>query len=374
LPGDFRPNATPIPGVLDTFDLDSPIISHLLNCGSEAEMIALIDQMPGDIFANAQFAAVDLRKEFNASLPTHRDFLRGGRITPNSYIYYGQSPENWTSHYFRRYTKNWSGVWASPSGRYATRNSNAGYYGYGLGNTGIALGKTWQLSENRMIGVAIGYDYTRIDMNNVIQKDDMQSFDFAIYGGKRELCGRFTDWHIGYVKNWHDTRRVINGTTAKSNYHDNVFSFGITTGRHVGMWTPSIGVEMIQVWSPSHTEMGDNVYLLNVNRSSYTSLELPVGTRLSKTFRTHGFDLTPELRAFWVPQLGDTSSNMRTSFVSGGSDFLVDSGKFGWSHGRFGTSLTAKLNNSLSASINYDAAVFSGQTRHMTAASMTIRF
>jgi outer membrane autotransporter barrel domain len=115
--------------------------------------------------------------------------------------------------------------------------------------------------------------------------------------------------------------------------------------------------------------------LLNVNRSSYTSLELPIGTRLSKTFcKDYGFDLTPELRAFWVPQLGDHSSNMRTSFVSGGSDFLVDSGKFGWQHLRFGTGITAKLNNSLSASLNYDAAIYPGQTRHLAAASMTIRF
>ena len=347
-------------------------INELRKRNSEAEMVALINQMPGDIFANAQFAAADLRKEFNAMLPTHRDFWDQCQMP--SYVFCGQNPERAASA-AKRNLRTRSNMWATPTGLYATRNTHARYYDYDIGSTGLAFGKTWQLNNNRMIGIAFGYDYARVEMQGVAQNDDMQSFDLAIYGGKHELRGDFTDWHIGYAKNGHDTKRIVGGTINESNYHDNVFSFGITTGRHIGIWTPSIGVEAIQVWSPAHTEFGGSIYSLNVNRSRYTSLEIPIGTRLSKTLhRRCGADLTPELRAFWVPQLGDTSSSMRASFASGGSDFLVDSGKFGGSHGRFGAGLTFKFKNSLSASVNYDAAVYTGQTRQIATTSMTLRF
>jgi len=375
LPG-FRPNSYNVADALDQMTdlvIRSEATNILARLGDNS--VGLINQIPGDIFANAQFAAVDLRKEFNAILPTHRNILNE-RATLPSYVYYGQNPENWTGHYARYYKKKLSGMWATPTGRYVGRNSHAGYYGYDLGNAGVALGKSWQLNDKRMIGIAFGYEYARIEMQGVPQKDDMQSFDFALYGGSRKLCGCFTDWHIGYGKNWHDTNRIVAGAKTQSNYDDNVFSFGITTGRHVGLWTPSIGIEMVQVWSPSHTESGSSPFLLHVNRDNYTSIELPVGTRLTKTFSIANRDLTftPELRAFWVPQLGDQSSSMTTSFASGSTNFIVDSGDFGWQHGRFGTGLTTQLSESLSASVNYDATIYTGQTRQIVSVSLMARF
>ena len=375
LPG-FRPNSYNVADALDRMTdlvIRSEATNILARLGDNS--VGLINQIPGDIFANAPFVAVDLRKEFNAILPTHRNILNE-RVTPPSYVYYGQNPDNWTGHYARYYKKKLSGMWATPTGRYVGRNSHAGYYGYDLGNAGVALGKSWQLNDKRMIGIAFGYEYARIEMQGVPQKDDMQSFDFALYGGSRKLCGCFTDWHIGYGKNWHDTNRIVAGAKTQSNYDDNVFSFGITTGRHVGLWTPSIGIEMVQVWSPSHTESGSSPFLLHVNRDNYTSIELPVGTRLTKTFSiaSREMTLTPELRAFWVPQLGDQSSSMTTSFASGSTNFIVDSGDFGWQHGRFGTGLTTQLSESLSAAVNYDATIYSGQTRQIASVSLMARF
>ena len=379
LSDDLRPNAEPIPDVLDELDSTSPVVEELRKYGSEEEMIHVINEMPGDIFANAQFAVADLRKEFNGLLPSHRDFLEDCAMPDWNFeklrkLYRGQNS-----------AKSNNNIWGLPTGIYATRNTHAGYYGYDLGNTGIAVGKTWWMDNKQTIGIALGYDYTRLEMQHVSQKDDIQSLDLALYGGYSRNCS-YLDWHIGYAKNWHDTRRIIGGTIANSTYDDNVFSAGATAGRRFGPWIPSIGIELIQVWSPSHTETGNSPFLLHVNKGSYTSLEVPIGTRLTNTWTTKNRNLkpwsydtqelsfTPEIRAFWVPQLADKSSNMMTSFASGSSEFLVDSGNFGGQHFRLGTGLTTKFNDTFSASVNYDAAIHSGQTRHTAGLSMLWRF
>ena len=371
----LRRNSLVIANMLDA-DPAHPLYAQL-NMLTESEMTTLIDQMPGDIFVNAQFAVADLRKEFNALLSSSYQKAIN-ESERNSWAMRGQSPDELSNYFARRPGKKLSGLWATPTGSYINRSAPSGYYGYDLGNFGIAVGKSQQYCGDRVIGVAFGYDYSQISLQHVTQRDNMQSLDVALYGSRHGLCGRFTDWHVGYAKNWHDTKRFVGGSTAESDFHDNVFSFGITTGRHLGIWTPSIGVEMVQVWSPAHIETGSNMYSLAVSNSGYTSLEIPVGTRLAKTFtitspRNH-ISLTPEFRMFWVPQLADQNSSMVTSFTSGSPQFVVDGGEFGWQHMRFGTGLAARFSNTFSASLNYDASVYSGQTRHVASASMMIRF
>ena len=380
---DLRPNAKPIPDVLDEMDPNSPVIEELRKYGTEEEMVRVINEMPGDIFANAQFAVADLRKKFNSQLPTHRYFWDACISSSSDSYNKGWYPENWTKIDERRCDEFATKLWATPSGLYVNRSAAGGYSGYDLGNGGLMAGKSWRIQKNNMIGAAFGYDYSRIEMQDVSQNDNMQSLDFAVYGSYMRGY-YFADWNFGYAKNWHETKRVVGGTIAKSKYDDHLFSLNATMGRRIGAWSPSIGVELIQVWSPSHTETG-SVYNLAVEKGDYMSLEIPIGMQWSKALTISGdripwvnesrqLNLTPEVYAFWVPQLGDRDSSMMTSFASGSPSFRVSSGDFGTQHFRLGTGLTARFSNSLSASVNYDATVYKGQIRQMAGASMTIRF
>ena len=157
----------------------------------------------------------------------------------------------------------------------------------------------------------------------------------------------------------------------RAEYDDDVFSLSLMYGRRYGAFLPSVGLEFVQLWTPNFTETGSTGLELRGIKSDYTSVELPIGFRLNKTYC--GW-LTPEARAFWVPQLGDRSSSVETAFAAGGSSFVVDSGDFGWQHTRLGTGVTARFNRCWSGSINYDAALYSGQTRQTASASLTARF
>ena len=156
-----------------------------------------------------------------------------------------------------------------------------------------------------------------------------------------------------------------------ADYDDNIFSASFRYGHRYGAFLPSVGAELIQVWTPGFTESG-GAAALSATKSDYTSFELPIGFRLTKTY---GNWFTPELRTFWVPQVADTSSQVITSFTSGGPGFLATSGDFGWQHTQLGTGFTARLNRHWSTSANYDAAFYTGnQTLQGASVGVTARF
>ena len=259
-------------------------------------------------------------------------------------------------------------------------NARSGYHGFSLGNAGVAAGVTRKIGARSHLGAAFGYDYARLEMNGIRQRDDMNAVQFALYGGyntKRQ----FIDYQLGYGKTFHDPRRRVDAfaETLTAGYDDNILSLSARYGHRYGPFLPSVGAELIQVWTPGFTESG-GAAALSATKSDYTSLELPIGFRLTKTFtsrelRSRNIALTPELRTFWVPQVGDTSSQVITSFTSGGPSFLATSGDFGWQHTQLGTGFTARLNRHWSTSANYDAAFYTGnQTLQGASVGVTARF
>ena len=357
----LRPNALNIAEMLDANPTHT--LYTQLNGLTESEATGLLNQLPGDVYANTQLAVTDLRKGFNGLLPTGKNVF-GEYVTPFSDSYRGQNSESVVQRNLRAANN----IWATPTGRYATWNSHGGYYGYDLGNVGIVLGKSWQLGHCRHVGFAVGYDYANLDMRGINQNDEIQALNFAVYGGYNTQ-DTFFDYQIGFGKNWHDTTRNF-GT---AHYDDNVLSASAMLGRNCGVFLPSLGVDVVQVWTPVFEESG-GIFALRTAKSDYSSIELPIGFRLTKTYTKSCRTLTPELRAFWVPQLGDQNSSVTTLFASGSPNFLVDSGDFGWQHLRLGVGLTAKFNHCWSGSVNYDTALYEGTTRQTLSASLTAKF
>ncbi len=395
--GDFapqlRPNARPITHVIDAYQAagGSSPLTDALDALGYSQVPGAFNQLPGNVFAMGRVAVVDLRKNFNGLLPTFQNTF-DEYVPPLTSSYRGQSPEVGSGKcgVGSGYASHRCEYWATPTGRWIDRSSQGGYYGYGLGNAGVALGVSRRINRNHHIGLAVGYDYANLDMHDISQKDEFHAVNAALYGGYVDRC-QFLDWQVGYGKNFHNTERTVafNGFYAKptADYDDDVFALGLMYGRRCGAFLPSVGLELVQVWTPMFVEDGVSGAELRGERSDYTSVELPIGFRLRAAFCERGVSgshssprvrstrlVEPELRAFWVPQLGDQSSRIGTAFAGGGGEFLVDSGDFGWQHVRLGSGLTARFSRCWSGSINYDAALYSGTTRQTASVALTARF
>jgi len=372
----LRPNARPIPNVIDEYQQDgsrNPLTDAFGNIQDDDALAYAFNILPGDVFTAGQMAATDLRKSFNGLLPTFQN-MHGEYVTPMSDSYRGQCSDT---------RKSCTSYWATPTGRWMERSAKGdGFYGYDLGNAGVAVGVTRHIDRRNHIGLALGYDYANLNMQWLTQRDSLSAINLALYGGYVDPC-QFFDYQIGYGKNFHDTKRVISFNAAPSldfyaapttSYDDNLLSCSLMYGRRYGAFLPSVGLEYIQVWTPAFAESGSTGAELRGFRGGYSSLELPIGFRLNKTWRHGSTDLTPELRAFWVSQAGDRSSHLMTAFTAGGSEFLVDSGDYGWQHLRVGTGVTTRYNRNWSSSLNYDAALYDGSTRQTASLAVTAKF
>jgi outer membrane autotransporter protein len=81
---------------------------------------------------------------------------------------------------------------------------------------------------------------------------------------------------------------------------------------------------------------------------------------LSRDFAGHNEIVwTPEVRAFYVREMGDDSVRARTSFNGVRSvSFMAESGNWGRNSARLGVGLNAQLSNRLNFRVDYDYEAF----------------
>lgn len=311
------------------------------------------------IYAESQRAVTTIRAGFNGLLPMFQDEY-GREIAPMTASCRGQSVSG------SKLT--W---WGTPTARWNDRSGEIS--GFELLVYGAALGTTYRIDRYNQIGLAFGYDLADLDIRKTTAKDKFQALNFALYGGYLN-DGDFFDYQIGYGINFHDVDRTENDTYSAS-YNDNLLSVGGMYGHRFGIFYPSLGVEFTQVWTSSfsESETGSEPEIGTENqqitsKSDFMSLEFPIGFRCRPTVRTSSsqFDVTPEARLFWVPQVGDPCS--RISALT-----PLESDDLGWQHFRIGAGVSGRY-QSWTSSLNYDATMYSDKTGHAVSASISARF
>jgi uncharacterized protein with beta-barrel porin domain len=230
----------------------------------------------------------------------------------------------------------------------------------------VVVGLDRRVTRNVFAGVAFAYDNAYQSFSTIQSNSQIDAFRTTLYGGWRS-GNVFADGYAGYTKNWHNTRRDINiGTfneVAKSKYSDNMFSTGLEIGQNLSFGrshlAPSVGFHYIHLSTPSITEAGAGDANLHVHSNSYNSLRMPIGARMSRDISSGGIVWTPEVRAFYICELLDTSARARTSFDGArGASFAADSGNWGRNSARFGAILNAGLTDRLNFRVDYDYEVF----------------
>jgi uncharacterized protein with beta-barrel porin domain len=234
---------------------------------------------------------------------------------------------------------------------------------------------------NSFIGGAFGYDNTYQNFNTLPASNRSDVFRSAIYGGWAKNNTYF-DGHVGYTKNWHQTRRDITflNATARSKYHDDMLSAGVEFGHRFRFGgtnlTPSIGLHRIHLSSPGVTESGAGDANLHVRSESYDSIRMPVGAKVARSFLSKHVVLTPELRAYYVREFADSSMWAVASFDKVRSvSFLSESGDWGRDSGRFDVGLQASsFADRLHASIDYDYEVYRHTSTSVLGATVGVRW
>lgn len=350
----------------DRLPEDSPLNVALSKLTSEEDLLKAFEQLHGEIKVSAMYAEADMQRNFNEfifrrSIPCEDCYQFKG--------FRGQEPR-----------KNSRELWATFTGGGDFRSSFDRFSGYKIGHWGVITGLEQTFAPGFFAGAAIGYDKADMSLKDLPSKDAFYAFRVAAY-----MNYTYGSWSVngfaGYSRNWHDMERRIDflESTAKAKYEDDVTTFGVET-RYLIHWNsldfiPSIGLNYVHIDSPYIQEDGAGPASLHYKRHKYESLRVPIGFRANSRFDLQGIELKPELRMFYVPEMGDKRIRGTTAFSADPSNtFLVDTGVDSRNSFRIGVGSQAKVFERLSLGVDYDAEIWNKFSRHHIVGYLQVRY
>jgi len=385
----FNPNARRVAGGMDTI-VDRRLTGNIRDLHRELRLLSDDHQalanafagLSGEVFATSQMTVANMQRTFQRRLPGVTDRFTNHR---SGNMYRGAAPCERVAPSRAACSCCSVNLWGSFTGDWQDQRNiggDNGYSGFNLRTAGVAVGFDQKLSRNAFAGVAFGHDNAYLRLSTLDSYNQIDVFRTVFYGGWRR-GNTFTDVYAGYTKHWHNIRRDINvasfNETARSSYSDNMFSTGLEVGRNLSLGggarlTPSVGLHYIHLSTPSLTETGGSDANLHARSSRYNSVRMPIGARMSQDIR-RGILWIPEVRAFYICELADTSARVWTSFNEVRSvSFVADSGNWGRSSGRFGTGINAQFSDSLNFRVDYDYEVFEHTSTSALGATLGVRW
>jgi outer membrane autotransporter protein len=247
-------------------------------------------------------------------------------------------------------------------------------YDYTIG--GAIAGFDYLINPNIRAGVAVGYSKTSVDMKELQDNSDVESFQGAIYGSYVPTSKNwYVDAAFAYSKNSYETKRYLNFgniyRVARGSYNGSDISGYLEGGYRVPVFwritaTPLVSFLAMRNHTDSFTETGAGSLNLETNSNNTDSYQSGVGVKLSRELKAaKSFTLTPEFGAKWLHEFGDTEANINARFAEApAGSFVITNETTKRDAGVFSLNLTAKKGDMLSFFVGYDLGITSDQISH----------
>ena len=228
-----------------------------------------------------------------------------------------------------------AGPWMNVFGRWGERDSACGFAGYDQRTYGFALGYDTVVGENVVMGGALAYTRSDIDLNDggAGSGGDIESFTGSLYGEW------FTDtwWVSGsasYGFQSHDTHRrvaldIANGF-ANGDYDGGVFSATLGGGYSYRLgdgWRlePYAGLDYIHLDEDGFRESGAGPVSLRVDDRSIDALYSELGIQLATELQVADHTVIPFVGLSWVHDFEIDDRTVTSGFTgASGTGFTLD--------------------------------------------------
>lgn len=247
-------------------------------------------------------------------------------------------------------------------------------YDYTIG--GAIAGFDYLINPNIRAGVAVGYSKTNVDMKQLRDTSDAESWQGAIYGSYVPTSKLwYVDAAFAYSRNSYETKRYLNFgniyRVARGSYDGSDISGYLEGGYKVPIFagitaTPLASFLAMCNHTDSFTETGAGALNLESDSNHTDSYQSGLGVKLSREFKAaKDFTLTPEFGAKWLHEFGDTEANINARFAgeTAGS-FVIASSTTKRDAGVFSLNLTGKKSDMLNFFVGYDLGITNDQISH----------
>jgi uncharacterized protein YhjY with autotransporter beta-barrel domain len=254
------------------------------------------------------------------------------------------------------------GLFLNGQGNFGRQDAIGDEQGFDFHTAGFTLGSDYRVTNNFILGGAVGYlsagskvDHDAADLS--AQGFTLSAFATYYLGKMFWLDGIFT-----YGWNWYDTERQTTAGTVRGSPDGTQLAVSASTGADFAFGRLTVGpygrLDYVRIEVDSFREQGDSTQTLNVGSQEVTSLTTALGAQASYAFSTPYGVLLPIVRAEWQHEFEDDPTSVVGSLTSDPtSTFTVVTTVPDRDYFRLGIGLSATFRRGVSAFLYSDAVV-----------------
>jgi uncharacterized protein with beta-barrel porin domain len=222
------------------------------------------------------------------------------------------------------------GFWAKAFGTHGNQNQGSLFAGYTDNTYGTSFGMDTLLDNDWLLGAALTYAHTSVDMSGGRSGDDTNVKTYQITGYTSHNFGSwYVDGEAAYARQDYSCHRntTLLGV-AKGDFSGDQLAARITAGIPYNYYdmtiTPVAGLEYTYLKQDGYTETGAGVLSLKVQGQSQDSIRSMFGAKVAiEKDIGNGFTMTPSLHVAWRHAFNDSGVDTTSTFTGGGAAFTT---------------------------------------------------
>ena len=198
------------------------------------------------------------------------------------------------------------GVFVNAGGAFGDKDSTSREVGFDFYSLGVLGGVDYRFTPNFIAGVALGYDFTDADFDNLLGDSETHTYSATLYG--TYYVGRwYLDAHTGFAWNEYETRRHIRyatiDRTAFGDTDGQQYTVGLGTGYAIPVGpftiTPLARAEFLYLDIDKYSESGAQGLNLTIRQQDFESFQTTLGASVSYAISVPFGVLVPQVRVEW---------------------------------------------------------------------------
>lgn len=278
-------------------------------------------------------------------------------------------------------------LWAAGLGSWSDVDGDATAAGYGTRTWGLSGGADTRVSDDVLVGVAVGYAGTTVDSDRPGAETDVDSIQLGAYGtwtqGPWYVNGTAVIGHHAF-----DGERTVTGAggtvsqTASADYDAMEYGAGVEVGRTFATsgleLQPYAGVDVSLLNRDGFTETGLTGGLsglgLAVEDESYTTGRAAAGLRVAYPYQSQGgWRVVPTAEVGVAHRFGDTDGAAAARYTGGTTAFTVAGPDVDRTVGVLGLGLSTN-SDSMGLFVDYGGEFNAEQTQHTVNGGIVFRW
>jgi outer membrane autotransporter protein len=248
------------------------------------------------------------------------------------------------------------GIFVTGVGEFTSVGNTANAAGFDVRTGGVTFGADYRLGSNLAVGLLGGYAHAGVDLAN--------GGSLEVNGGKLGLygttfsCGFYLDAAVIGGRSAYDSRRAALLGQARGSTNGGDLSALVAGGYDWKLGGLSVGptasFQYTWVGFDGFTEQG-SLAPLKIDDQHAESKRMALGVKASYDWKMGGMVITPEIRAAWQHEYGQTQYAIASSFASGaGTGFSVTGPSIGHDSLLIGAGVEARWNDRFAIYAYYD--------------------